>query len=53
MQERKNSSKCYAFLSVLKFYVFWDGDVSRELQKSMIELSVQETMCLMGANASG
>lgn len=53
MQERRDSSKCYVFLSVLKFSVFWDGDVSRELQKSMIELSAQETMCLMGANVIG
>lgn len=41
------------FLPVLKFYVFWDGDVSKELQKTVIELNVQETTCLMGASVIG
>lgn len=53
MQDRQKSSDCSVFLSVLKFYVFRDGDVSRELQKTVIELNVQETMCLMGANVIG
>lgn len=53
MQERQKSSNCSVFLSVLKFYVFWDGDVSKELQKTVIELNVQETTCLMGASVIG
>lgn len=53
MQERQNSSNCSVFVSILKFYVFWDGDINRELQKCMVELNVQETMCIMGANVIG
>ena len=53
MQERQKSSNFSVFLSVLKFYVFWDGDVSRELRKTVIELHVQETVCLMGASVIG
>lgn len=53
MQERQKSSNFSVFLSVLKFCVFGDGDVSRDLRKTVIELNVQETMCLMGASVIG
>lgn len=40
-------SFCFEILCLL------DGDVSKELQKTVIELNVLETTCLMGASVIG